>query len=67
MLGSSLVSLNELRTLIVEIEAGINDSPLSYVFTDLGEPAALTSSHLIIVNRIYAILIVEIRDLEDSS
>jgi len=46
-LGKQLVSLDELITLITELEAVINDRPISYTSTGLDEPEALTPSMLL--------------------
>ena len=45
-LGRSLVTLNELNTLVVEVEAVINDRPITYVPSDVGEPEPLSPSML---------------------
>ena len=47
MLGRSIVTSEELRTLIVEIEAGLNDRPLSYTSSSLDELEVLTPAHLL--------------------
>ena len=47
VLGNSLISLNDLRTLIVEIEGYFNDRSITYVSGDLNEFEPLTPSHLI--------------------
>jgi len=46
-LGWRFVTLSSLQTLIVEIEAHLNNRPLTYVSTDLHEPTPLTPSHLL--------------------
>ena len=51
MIGQAKLSLDELHTMIVEIESIINSRPLSYVSSsDLEEP--LTPSHLLLGRRI---------------
>ena len=45
--GRRIIELKELRTLIVEIEARINNRPLTYVYSELSEPEPLTPSHLL--------------------
>ena len=68
VLGSSLVSLNDLRTLIVEIEAGLNDRPLTYVSNDIDAPEAINPSHLLLGHRLDALPdISEIHDINDPS
>ena len=47
VLGNAFVSLPVLQTLIIEIEAVLNDRPLTYVSSDPSDPESLTPSHLI--------------------
>ena len=47
VLGRALVSFDELHTILVELEAIVNDRPLTYVSGELGEPEPLTPSHLL--------------------
>ena len=47
VLGKNLVTLNELRTLIVEVECRLNNRPLTYVSNDLGDPPPLSPAHLL--------------------
>ena len=47
VLGKAFVTLPILQTLIVEIEAVLNDRPLTYVSSDLNNPEPLTPSHLL--------------------
>ena len=46
-LGRAHVTLSSLQTLVVEIEAHLNNRPLTYVTSDLDEPDPLTPSHLL--------------------
>ena len=46
-IGRAYVTLSALQTLIVEIEAHLNNRPLTYVSSDLNEPEPLTPSHLL--------------------
>lgn len=46
-LGRTFVTLNQLETIIVEIEAMLNDRPLTYASPDLTDPQPLTPSHLL--------------------
>lgn len=46
---------DELHTLVVEIECRLNNRPLGYTNTDLGELEALTPSHLLMGRRINSI------------
>jgi len=46
-LGQTLISLDELNTLVIEIEAAINDRPITYLTCEANEPIALTPSMLL--------------------
>ena len=46
-LGNSQVALQGIRTLVVEIEAILNDKPLIYVSRDLENFSPFTPSHFI--------------------
>ena len=50
VLGRSFITLEALQTLVVEIEAVLNDRPLTYQSTDIMNPEPLTPSHLAIVS-----------------
>ena len=52
VLGRAQVTLSELQTIIVEIEAILNDRPLTYVSADIDDEEALTPSHLLNGRRI---------------
>ena len=52
VLGRRHVSLPTLETITVEIEAILNDRPLTFVSSDLGDPEPLTPSHLLHGRRI---------------
>ena len=47
VLGRAFTTLNSLQTLVVEIEAILNDHPLTYVPTDISDPDPITPSHLL--------------------
>lgn len=47
VLGSNCVDLETLQTVLTEIEATLNDRPLTYVSSDLTDPEPLTPSHLL--------------------
>jgi len=51
-LGRTFISLQQLQTVIVEIESMLNDRPLTYVNSDLQDPQPLTPSHLLSGRRI---------------
>ena len=46
-LGRAYVTLPSLQTLVVEIEAHLNNRPLTYVTSELNEPEPLTPSHIL--------------------
>ena len=47
VLGRTYINLAGLQTIITEIEAILNDRPITYVSSDIGDPEPLTSSHLL--------------------
>jgi len=47
VLGESFITLETLQTLTVEIEAVLNDRPLTYQLSDIVDPEPLTLSHLL--------------------
>jgi len=47
VLGRAFVTPTVLQTLIVEIEAVLNNRPLTYVLSDLNDPEPLTPSHML--------------------
>lgn len=51
-LGRASVTPVELQTLVVEIEATLNDRPITYVSSDIGDKEPLTPSHLLYGRRI---------------
>ena len=54
-LGRTFVTLLKLETIIVEIEAMLNNRPLTYVSSDITDPEALTPAHLIYGRRILSV------------
>ena len=52
MLGRTKLKFNEFRTIVTEIEAILNNRPLTYVSSDLEDPQALTPSHLLYGDRL---------------
>jgi hypothetical protein len=52
MLGRTKLKFNEFRTIVTEIEAILNDHPLTYVSSDFNFPLALTPSHLMYGDRL---------------
>ena len=47
VIGRALLRKAELATVLTEVEAAVNDRPLTYVYTDLQEPLPLTPAHLL--------------------
>ena len=54
-LGRVLVTLQQLETIVIEIETMLNDRPLAYVSPDLSDPEPLTPSHLLFGRRIHQV------------
>ena len=55
-LGRAFVTLMQLENIEVEIEAMLNDRPLTYVSPDLADPEPLTPFHLLYDRRICQLL-----------
>ena len=55
ILGRAFVTLPKLETIVVEIEAMLNDRPLTYVSSETTDPEALTPAHLIYGWRILSV------------
>ncbi|XP_063442133.1 uncharacterized protein LOC134722442 [Mytilus trossulus] len=47
ILGRACIDLPLLQTLVVEIEAYLNNRPLTYISSDIADPEPLTPSHLL--------------------
>ena len=52
ILGRAHIILQGLQTIIVEVEAVLNDRPITYVSSDVDYPVPLTPSHLLCGRRI---------------
>ena len=52
VLGRAFVTLPVLQTIVVEIEAVLNDRPITYVSTDVRDVEPLTPAHLLCGRRI---------------
>ena len=64
--GRTFTTLLDLQTLIVEIEAILNDWPLTHLSFDVTDPEPLTPSHLIYGRRIVMLLHLHCEDDEIS-
>ena len=51
-LGRSYVTMEKLQTVLIEIEAIMNDRPLTHVSSSLDDPEPLTPSHLLLGRRL---------------
>jgi len=51
-LGRTYATLESLQTMVVEIEAHLNDRPFTYVSSDVDDPEPITPSHLLHGRRI---------------
>ena len=69
VLGRRHVSLLTLETITVEVEATLNDRPLTFVSSELGDPEPLTLAHLLHSRRITCLphQLVEMDELIDPS
>lgn len=69
VLGRALVTSEELNTVLLELEATVNDRPLGYVSGDLNEPLPITPSRLLngCQLRPFPIHEVKIEEMEDST
>ena len=47
MLGRAFVNLSILQTITAEIEAHLNNRPLTYVSSEIDDPEPLTPAHLL--------------------
>ena len=47
VLGRTFVSLTSLQTIVTEIEAVLNDRPITYMSSDVSDPEPLTPAHLL--------------------
>ena len=64
VLHNRKISLEELRTLLKEIEARVNNRPLTYVSEGLDEPEPLTPSHLLTGGRVEPVPVIQHNDLQ---
>ena len=54
-LERTFITLPQLETIVVEIEALLNDRPLTYVSLDISDPEPLIPSHLLYGRRIQSV------------
>ena len=45
--GRTFISLTGLQTIVIKIEAVLNDRPITYVSSDVSDPEPLTPAHLL--------------------
>ena len=64
-MGRSFVTLPILETIVVELEATINDHPLTYVSSDVTDVEPLTPSHLLYGRRMTSLPHSNVKDPED--
>ena len=64
VLGRAHVSLTSLQTLVVEVEAVLNDHPLTYVSPDIIDSVPLTPTHLLYGHGITSLLYMTVEDDE---
>ena len=55
VLGRTFISLIALQTIVFEVEAILNDRPITYTSTDLNDPEPLCPSHLLYGRRIVSL------------
>ncbi|XP_065917809.1 uncharacterized protein [Dysidea avara] len=66
VLGRAYITLTTLQTMVVEIEAVLNDRPLTYVSDDSQDPAPLTPSHLLYGRHITRVPYEHVTDIQDG-
>ncbi|CAB4028574.1 PREDICTED: uncharacterized protein LOC102803486 [Paramuricea clavata] len=69
ILGRAYINLEGLQTIIVEIEAVLNDRPITYVTSEADDPEPLTPSHLLYGRRVRRLprLMVEVEELHNPN
>lgn len=55
IIGKSSLSLKELETVFIEIEAMINSRPITYLYNEASEPSPLTPSHFLVGKRVMSL------------
>ena len=64
-MGRSFVTLPILETIVVEVEATLNECPLTYVSANVTDVEPLTSAHLLYGRRMMSLPHSNIEDPED--
>jgi len=64
VLGRAFVSLSTLQTITAEIEAHLNNRPLTYVSSEIDDPEPLTPAHLLYGRRIITLPHVQVEEDE---
>ena len=65
LLGRSYINSALLQTIVIEIEANLNNRPLTYILSDISGPEPLTPSHLLYGRQIKSFPYPDV-DTEDS-
>ena len=66
VLGRTHITLATLQTMVVEIEAVLNDTPLTYISEDSQDPEPLTPAHLLYGRRITRLPYEQVTDVHDT-
>lgn len=69
VLGKARILLTTLQTLVVEVEAMLNDRPFTYVSSDIAGSEPLTPSHLLCGHRISSLpyMTVDEEEIDDTT
>ncbi|XP_042900642.1 uncharacterized protein [Parasteatoda tepidariorum] len=59
IIGKSSLTLKELETVFLEIEAMINSRPITYLYNEPSEPSPLTPSHFLVGKRLMSLPVVK--------
>ena len=65
VLGNASIDLHTLQTVVTEVEAIINDRPLTYVSSSRDDPEPLTPSHLLYGKRLTSLPAYDTSDADD--
>ena len=67
VVGNALLELSELQVIITQIEARLNDHPLTYITNDVSDNLPLTPSHLLSGGKLQTVNIFNTDELDDPS